>query len=423
MKTHITLLTLMLIPVLAAAGPVDSVTTAAPEAGPATLVEYLELARGANPSLQASRFRAQAARERIGEARGFPDPSVLYGYWVAPDAMQGRQEIVLMQQFPFFGKRGLRGDVAASAADVEASGSVAVALDVDAAVKMSFYDYVRLYETERVLVEEAGLLARMRDAIQVRYAAERAQQQDVLKVTLAISQLDDQLTVSRRELAVLRARLNELIGRDASAPLPPPQWTVPEVEDLTAEALVDTALARRPEMAAARAEVEMAERMHRLAKKEYIPDFMLGAMYEFGADQEDTWELMAGINLPLWLGKRKAGVRAADAMRTSAGHRLRAEELRARRDVSEAVERVRAAEERRARFETVIVPQAEQTFQSSEAGYRSSRVDFLDYLDSERTLLSIRREYYAVIADLGVQIAALERAVAATAASDATPQP
>jgi outer membrane protein TolC len=99
-------------------------------------------------------------------------------------------------------------------------------------------------------------------------------------------------------------------------------------------------------------------------------------------------------------------------MKTAAAHQLRARELRARRDVEEALARVRAADERRRRFEDVILPQAEQTYASSEAGYRAGRVDFLDYLDSERMLLSMRKEYYEVVADLGMQIAALERAVA-----------
>src|SRR5262249_51793162 len=39
-------------------------------------------------------------------------------------------------------------------------------------------------------------------------------------------------------------------------------------------------------------------------------------------------------------------------------------------------------------------------------------VQFLDYLDSERTLLETRREYASVIADLGMEMAGLERATA-----------
>jgi cobalt-zinc-cadmium efflux system outer membrane protein len=403
---------LVLAAIFAASAEAEAETEA-----PRPLEYFLASARAANPSIRAAQSQALAATERIGVARGYPDPNLLYGYYVSPDASRGRQELTFMQEIPFFGKRAMRGDVAASAATASARMADATALDIDAMVKMTFYEYVRLHETARVLEEESSLLGRMREAIQVRYAAERAEQQDVLKVTLAISQLDDQLTLNRRELAAVRARMNELMGRDAAAPLPPPQWSIPATDELVAQAIADTALAHRPEVAASRAEIEMAENARRLARREYLPDFALGVMYEFGGSEEhglddDMWKLMAGINLPIWIGKRRAEVREAEAMRTGAEHRLNAEELRVRREVREAVERVRAAEERRVRFETVIIPQAEQTFQSSEAGYRASRVDFLDYLDSERMLLSMRREYYEVIADLGMQVAALERAVA-----------
>jgi outer membrane protein TolC len=184
-------------------------------------------------------------------------------------------------------------------------------------------------------------------------------------------------------------------------------------------ALVDSALARRPEMASARAGVEMADRSRSLAGKEYWPNLLVGFMYEFGADRDDMWEVIAGIDIPIWIGKRNAQAREAEAMQTGATHTLRAETLRTRREVREAWERVRAGEERRVRFETVILPQAEQTFQSSEAGYRAGRVDFIDYLDSERVLLATRREYYDVIADLGAHLALLERAIAADVTTDA----
>jgi outer membrane protein TolC len=74
---------------------------------------------------------------------------------------------------------------------------------------------------------------------------------------------------------------------------------------------------------------------------------------------------------------------------------------------------VRSARDRLARFEERILPRAQQAFQSSEAGYRAGRVEFIDYIDSQRMLLAVRREYFGAIAELGMEVAALERAIAA----------
>ncbi|HKW15809.1 MAG TPA: TolC family protein [Candidatus Krumholzibacteria bacterium] len=411
-----------------AAGAAFGSDAPADSTSPKTLGDYLRLAKAANAGLQAANYRAVGAREQVGAAGAMPDPTVQYGYYVAPEFSQsahgenrirGRQELILGQEFPFFGKRGLRRDVSAYDARVEAHNARATALDVEYDVKRAFYQYVGLTETARVLATEADLLRRMRDVAQVRYASGTSEQQEVLKIELALSRLADENTVNRRDVAATQAFLNELIGRTADSPLAAPEWVVPDVTTIDTLAAPDSALAHRPDVAAAREQMGRADASRRLAKKEYIPDFMLGVDYEFGAGYEGWWELMAGVNLPIWLGKRGAMVREAEAMQKSAQYELTAATLRSDREVREAAERARAARERYDRFKTSILPQAEAAFSSSEAGYRSGRVQFLDYLDSERTLLETKREYASAISDMGMEMARLERAVgAASEASD-----
>lgn len=378
---------------------------------PSTLDEYLELARVSNAGIASIVEGARASRERVGVVKGYPDPMLFYGYHIASEAIKGRQEIILQQEIPFPGKRGLRGEIASREASMAERMSDAMVLEVDFDVKMAFHQYAGLTEVARVLANEADLLRRMRDVARVRYESGSAEQQDVLKVELALSRLADEATVNRREIEATRARLNELIGREATSPLPDPIWALPDVSVIHRVALADSALLHRPEIASARQEIAMAEASRRLAKREYIPDFMLGVNYEFGTDEDDWWELMAGINLPIWIGKRRAMVREAEAMQKSAEYRMREETLRTLSEVEAATARARAAHERLERFENAILPQAEAAFVSSEASYRTGRVDFLDYLDSERMLLEMRRDYAMVRADLGMQLAGLERAI------------
>ena len=412
--TRLTWKTLSLLLLLCTAAPSFAADSATDSLRLRTLDDYLRLARAANADLGAASYRAAAARERIDVADALPDPTLMYGYHVRPERIQGRQELELFQQFPFFGKRGMRRDIAERDASVELNVADATALDVEFEVKAAFYRYVGLSETTRVLENESELLRRMRDVAQIRYSSGASEQQEVLKIELSLSRLADETTLNRRELVATRARLNELIGRHATAVLPAPEWTTPDLAAIDAMAVPDSARARRPEVAMARAEIERAEAARRLAKREYVPDFMLGVKYEFGAGEDDLWEVMAGINLPIWIGKRRAMVREAEAMRQSAEYGLEAATLRTNREVEAAAERARAARERFERYQNAILPQAEAAFESSEAGYRTGRVNFLDYLDSERTLLEMRREYAMVIADLGMQMAALERAVASS---------
>jgi outer membrane protein TolC len=402
-------------PILGAEAPADS-------AGPRTLAEYLSLARAMNPALRSATADARAARERVGVARGFPDPMVLYGYYFDADpGMEGRSELMLTQPIPFFGKRGLRGDVATHEADATTRMRDAAALDLEYEVKVAYFEFARTHHVAAVLDEERDLVARMRDISFSRYSSGTAEQHEVLKLDATVAQIDDEITMNDHDQDVASRRLCVLIGRDPAAPLPPPTGEVPTLGEIDDDAAVDSALARRPEMAAARAQIDAAESSRRLASREYFPDFVLGLDWEFGggedahgAEMGDSWEAMAGITLPIWIGHRRAAAREAQARRESAEHHFDAVHLAIAGDVLVSVHGVRAAHERVARFEREILPRAEQAFRSAEASYRAGRADFLDYLDSERMWLTMRREYYGVIAELGVQTAALQRALGAT---------
>jgi outer membrane protein TolC len=58
-----------------------------------------------------------------------------------------------------------------------------------------------------------------------------------------------------------------------------------------------------------------------------------------------------------------------------------------------------------------LVPQAEQSFQATRAGYESAKSNFIDLLDSERALLALRLGEIMSEADLARAMAQLERAV------------
>jgi outer membrane protein TolC len=382
------------------------------------------MARDANPALKSAQAGAAAAHERIGVARGYPDPAILYGYYFDADesghvpSMKGRSELTLMQEIPFFGKRGLRGDIASREAAVAASAGDAVRLELEYRVKIDFFELARTHEVARVLEQERALVEQMRDVSFSRYSSGTAEQYEVLKLDMTVAQIDDEIAMIDHDREMVSARLNELIGRDAASPLPDPVWHIPDVREVEPAAMVDSAIAWRPEIASAQAEVDAAESSRHLARREYFPDIVLGLQWEFGGKEDafgeqmaDSWEVMAGMNLPIWLGKRRAMSREAQARSESAAHNLDAMHLRVSRDVEESRHGVRSARERFARFEREILPRAEQAYRSTEAGYRAGRADLLDYLDSERTWLAMRKEYYGVVADLGTQMAALERAL------------
>jgi len=62
-------------------------------------------------------------------------------------------------------------------------------------------------------------------------------------------------------------------------------------------------------------------------------------------------------------------------------------------------------------YKTTLIPQTEQSFQAAKTIYEAGKVDFLNWLESERVFLQTRLAYYRAIVDYQKSIAYLERVV------------
>lgn len=387
-----------------------------------TVESFVAVALEQNPALQASQHRADAARAEVGTHGVLPDPVLGFGYFIEqPETRVGPQESAWMlnQRFPFFGKLSLDRKIARASADIAERSHAQAALDLRYDVARAFYEYYGVTRVGSVLAEERELLQRMEEVAQVRYAAGLVRQQDALKAQLSLSQVEDEIQVNDRHRADVEARLNTLLNQQPGTPLPEPVVS-DSVEDVPpVEPLVQAAIAERPEIQSAQLEVDRALDARARAHRDYYPDLTLGAQYiQVGKrdipledNGKDIFQVSASINIPLWFGKRSAAVQRAEADAARARSTRGSWETRIANDVHDAHEHARIAHDRVVLYRDVIIPQAQQTFRASEADYQTGETNFLNYLDSERMLLSVRRKYYDVVADYGAQRALLERTV------------
>jgi outer membrane protein TolC len=62
------------------------------------------------------------------------------------------------------------------------------------------------------------------------------------------------------------------------------------------------------------------------------------------------------------------------------------------------------------RFRQVMLPQAEQSLQSTLAAYETGRSDFLSLIDSYRMVQMLKMDYYMLVGEYFANVAQLERA-------------
>jgi outer membrane protein TolC len=382
-----------------------------------TLAAAVDLAVRSSAQLKSMRARWDAMLERPAQARALPNPMFTYGgmdmasggHW--PDTSEKR--FMVQQEFPWFGKRGLREGIAVKDAEVMQRELESMTREVVMMVKESYFD---LYAVQRVIAitrEEEAVIRRMEKVAETLHATGGRAQVDVLKAQAEITMLKQKLLELQVQETTLKAKLNTLFNRRADEPLGP-AVTPPETGDAgNVGALFALAAANRPEVHAAQAQLERYELERKLMAKESVPDYRLGMEYRDVGASDDMVMFTVSVDLPVWRSKVRAGVREAEKMRASSEAAREAAERQSALDVQDASFKLQTARRTLDLYRTELIPQAESRFSASEAGYRTGKADFMDLLESERFLLGAKVMAAMAEGTLGMQAARLERAVGA----------
>lgn len=394
-----------------------------------TLPDAEEIALVANPALAGMQARAEAMAEVPSQAGTLPDPTLgLNALNVPVDTFNLDQEpmtqvqLSLSQAFPFPGKLGLRR----AAAEHEASAGLAAVserrLIVLADVRAEWWQVFALDRALEIVRENQGLMRQFVQIAQTKYKVGDGLQQDVLLAQLELSRLvNDELRLAGRREAKA-AELNALLDRPPAfavrLPVVPPSERLPKLEP---EAdLLQRSVENRPLLAGQRELVEAARDRADLAKRDYYPDFRLGAAYGFRDAQDrvtgetlpDFLSVMFSVNLPIYSGSRQSKALAQRRSELSQRRFLLGDSLRA---VESAIKshaaQYMAARRQVSLFRTAILPQAEQTVQSMLAGYQVNEVDFLNVVNAELRLFNAQVSYWEVLGDAKQSLARLAAAV------------
>jgi cobalt-zinc-cadmium efflux system outer membrane protein len=390
------------------------------------LADALALAREANPMLQAARMRADAAEQRIAQSGAWPDPQLTLGLMNRPLVDLGStaqpmtmNSITLAQRFPWPGKLGFGEARAEHLARADSLEAAEVEQRLLARVKSVYYQLAFMDRALIVMDQTRQLLRDFLEVSSALYAVGSGLQQDVLQAQVSIAQMTEDITVMEQDRIAMAARLNALLGREATIPveslqLPAPGATLPAVEEL-----MDTALARRPALSAARQRVLAAEAGYRAARRALYPDIMVSVGYGQRPQFDDFVSVMVGISVPLFAGSRQLPQRREmQAMRL-------AEEARERDLYNETFAQLAElrAQAERARnlsdlYATSVLPQAQAAVESALSAYRVGRIDYTTLVVNEMTVNRYQIESVRLTAEYHRAVAQVEAILGTTLGGD-----
>lgn len=382
--------------------------------GDPALDELEERALAANPGLQAAVARVEQARAAAGLARSAYWPQVAAGGAFAreqtsttvanvapvPLAETYRAPLTLSWELDLFGRvrrlgESARAEAAASAADFA---NVRLALTAEVA---STHFALRAADRELVLVA-SGLDLRRRalDLVQSRARAGAGTEFDVARAEteLAVTEAEHAALSVRR--ATLQDALAVLLGTAAPAFAVAPAPDAPPASPPTIPAGLPAALLeRRPDVAAAEANLAAANARIGVAKAAFFPAVSLTGSAGYASAELDQlfradsrlWAIGPSVHLPLFQGGRNR----ANLARSRAAYEenvalYRQRVLVAFREVQDALTATRLLAEQAAAQERAVAA-ARRAGELAQTRYASGYVNYFEVIDAQRALLGAER--------------------------------
>ena len=378
-----------------------------------------------NPRIQAARALGRAAQARVPGASRPPDPQFQLGLMnyalprLAPMPVLGMNQLQLMQMLPLGGKLALAGRVASATATATGYRADDVSWDLRTQTAMAFYD---LYTTDRGLDVARETLRLLRDiaaTAEAMYRVGDGRQADVLRAQVEIARMVEDTLRMQAMREAMTARIDALLDRGPSVGLGAPMLPVFPDSVPTRAWLDSVARGTRPLIRAGLEDVRAAEESARLARKQIVPDLLVGVQYaQQGGEMGGTdrmGSLMLGASLPIFARSRQLQMRVeADALRLMAQADLATMRAETGGKIGEAYAALTRSRSLARLYRTTVLPQAEATVASALSAYRVGSVDFMTLLDDRMTVNKYRQELNVLDADQGKAWAELEMLVGVT---------
>ena len=406
----------------------------------ATLTRLIQESLATRPELAQAVAVSHANEERVSQAGAMPDPMLQVGiqndgFTSIEIGRMGTSFVSLMasQTFPLPGKLGLCEQVARLGSSQSLKVVARVRLSTEADVRREYLELVLVRDRLELLSQLEGIWQRSASFAQLRYETGGGPQADVLRARLEQSRLQQRrFTLLAQERSRIQA-LNRLTGHPLLQPI---DTTSTHIKDLTALAPLEhvfsikEALARSPELAAARIATARADKALGLAGKGYYPDLTVSAGFMYRGQLPPMWLATIAGPVPIFSGSKQSRAVAENAALLQAAHsevvtieqllRLRSEDRHA------AFSALRQTIDL---YQQGLLVQSAATTESTLAQYQVGKVTFASVFEANAGLIADQDGYLEavaaaqrlLIAEAEVSLAALVMPAGGVSASSAMP--
>ena len=377
-----------------------------------------------NPDIKASRQALRATLEQYPQATYLDNVLRQYNAFTKQlDTKIGRprhKEMTSMK-FPFPDMLALKGQIVTEDVQI-AQREIDITLrDLVTDIRLAYSDFLYLTEAIRINQENQQLLRQMIQIAQAKFRAGIGKYHSVIMAQVEFSKLSDSILTLEKQRETTIARINTLLNRPADAPLGMPK---PPVHEEVVQPLADlytVALKFRQEIQKQKLTISRMNLMIQLATRMAYPDTTFGASYF-----EDRMKLSSGtLKMPptfptqrtlnlgnsASFGRKDAYIREVEIKVGAMEQMLAGLENRTRFAVKKHHFGLETAKRSIVLYRNALLPQAQDALETANTAYQAAQIDFISFLDTERTLLKFRLEEQRAFRDHRHHLAQLEQAV------------
>jgi outer membrane protein TolC len=406
------------------------------------ITELIDLAEQNNPRTRIAWERARQRANELGVAKSayFPllvfqviggDQKTISPFPVALEA-RGYNSVTIpiiqpqlsLQYLLFdFGKRGARVD--AALAEKIAAGANFVQANQDVAFQVATGYYKLLTAQERLAATRETLKTAQttQDAAETQLANGRSTLPDVYNAKAETAQAVFDMESADGDEKISRVNLAEVVGAEPSPDLQiDAMVNAPLPDSLTAsvDALIERAVANRPDLAAQAAEIRAADDRIKLAKAEYLPQIAIKASGAqtmiwpspdaglLGNANEPTWTAYLGLEWKVFDGgARRNELAAAQSRRREALDELTEKHDKATREVWSAYIAFRTALKKE-QASVSLLAAANESYNASLEAYQYGVKNLIDVVTAEKQLAQARLSSVSARSQLFLEAVDLE---------------
>ena len=411
MKSIITILNIILLTAGISYGQSDSVFV------PHGLNDLIESAVVRNSELSPVEYKRRVELTKKTQVSMQPAPNLELMTDLIPVDLEGRPryKVILSQGIVLSDKLGESEKlVEASAKDQEITKDV-IRLQLTRDIKLNYF---RLYLTEKMLEyneEYSEILQSVIKSQEINYSVGKGVQNHILKSNNELQKLElermDLESMRRVYINNLEVLSNTTLDTSFSTQnvnlILILKAQMPDTTELIADMLTNN-----PEFKLIDNKILKNKIQKNLAGTERTPDLMITGGYSYNAQMYKSFIMVGlGISLPFvpWNSKRiDAKIEETELLDKQYLEEYKTTSQYLIKDMRNSLEKIRTSSERLEYIKNVLLPQTDQTFKSSLQAYVSATDDFLNLLDSYRSLREANLMLLEEQADYLMQVSELE---------------